>query len=181
MIRKEPRTGFETEFGIDLSSKNLNVVRGIEVSLEIEKRGREFYAHNARKIQNIGIKRFIEFLAREEDKHISLLKELKHSLVGGGIWIEAGENKKTLHSVLERLRVFKATAGRDVREAGDVTVILNALKTEKDLVEFYEKFAHHVKDSGGKKFFLKLADWERTHYQLLDGIYDSITFFRMQT
>jgi rubrerythrin len=60
-------------------------------------------------------------------------------------------------------------------------VLLYALKTEKDLVEFYEKFAHNIKDSKGKAFFLKLADWERTHYQLIEGIYDSITFFRMQS
>ena len=86
-----------------------------------------------------------------------------------------------VHRILEDLRVFKGKAGRDIRNAGDVAVLLNAMKTEKDLVEFYEKFSHNIKDMNGKKFFLKLADWERTHYQLLEGIYESITFFRMQS
>ncbi len=181
MQGKDEKTAFEREFRIDLTSKNLNVSRGIEISLKVERKGRSFYARNAKKIQNIEIKRFIEFLAGEEDKHIALLKELKESLKKWRTWIDASENPKILHRVLEDLRVFKGKTGREVREAGDVTIVLNALKTEKDLIEFYEKFARHIKDSGGKRFFLRLADWERTHYQLLEGIYESITFFRMQT
>ena len=180
-MQKKEKTAFEKEFSIDLSSKDLNVSRGIEIALEVETRGREFYSRNARKIQNIEIKRFIEFLAGEEAKHIALIRELKESLKKRCTWIEAYESPKVMRSVLEDLRVFRGKAGKDVREAGDVTIILNALKTEKDLVEFYEKFAQHIKDRGGKNFFLRLADWERTHYQLLDGIYKSITFFRMQT
>jgi rubrerythrin len=175
------RTEFEQKFEIDLDSQNLDVSKGIEISLMIENEGRAFYAHNARKIQNIEIKRFIEFLAGEEDKHITLLKKLRESLQKRGAWIDASEDPDIMKTILENLRVFKAKAGKEVRKTGDVTVILNAMKTEKDLVEFYEKFAHHIKDRGGKTFFLKLADWERTHYQLLEGIYDSITFFRMQT
>ncbi len=174
-------TAFEKEFGINLSAKNLDVSRGIEISLKVESDGRAFYASNARKIQNIEIKRFIEFLAGEEDKHISILKELRESLEKRGAWTDASEDPCILKKTLEDLRVFKGKAGKEVRDAGDVAVILNAMKTEKDLVEFYEKFAHNIKDHGGKKFFLRLADWERTHYQLLEGIYESITFFRMQT
>ena len=147
----------------------------------VEEEGREFYATNARKIQNMEIKRFIEFLAGEEDKHIALLKELKKSLEERNSWIDASEDRKTLHKILDDLRVFKAKAGAEIRDAADVTVLLNALKTEKDLVEFYEKFSHHIEDREGKKFFLRLADWERTHYQLLEGIYENVTFFRMQT
>jgi rubrerythrin len=181
MKKGSEKTAFEREFRIDLTAKNLNVSRGIEISLRVERRGQSFYARNARKIQNIEIKRFIEFLASEEGRHITLLKELKESLKKRGAWIDASEDPKILHGVLEDLRVFKGKTGSDVREAGDVTIVLNALKTEKDLIEFYEKFAHHIKNRGGKRFFLRLADWERTHYQLLEGIYESITFFRMQS
>jgi rubrerythrin len=181
MPGKSEKTAFEREYRIDLTAKNLNVSRGIDIALKIERKGRAFYAGNAKLIQNIEIKRFIEFLAGEEDKHITLLQEVKVSLKKGGIWLDATESSRILRNILEDLRVFKGKAGKEVREAGDVTVILNALKTEKDLVEFYEKFAHHIKDPGGRMFFFKLADWERTHYQLLAGIYNSITFFRMET
>ncbi len=180
-MAKDKKTAFEKEFNINLDSENLDISRGIDISLNVEKEGKAFYVDNAKKIQNIEIKRFIEFLASEETKHITLLEDLRGSLEKKGIWIDASENPEILQKILDDLRVFKAKAGQDVREAGDVTILLNALKTEKDLVEFYEKFAHHIKDSEGKKFFLKLADWERTHYQLLEGIYESITFFRMQT
>jgi rubrerythrin len=181
MPERREKTAFEREYGIDLTAKNLNIGRGIDIALKVERRGRAFYARNAKSIQNIEIKRFIEFLAGEEDKHISLISDLRASLKKRGVWLDAAENPKILRRVLEDLRVFKAKAGREVREAGDITVILNALKTEKDLIEFYEKFAHHIKDPDGRKFFFKLSDWERTHYQLLEGIYDSITFFRMET
>jgi erythrin-vacuolar iron transport family protein len=127
------------------------------------------------------IKRFIEFLAGEERKHIALLRDLRESLKSKGAWIAVSEDPKVVQNILEDLRIFKGKPSQEVRETADVAVLLEALKTEKDLVEFYEKFANSMRDSGGKKFFLKLADWERTHYQLLEGIYDSITFFRMQT
>ncbi len=181
MQERDERTAFEREFRINLAAKNLNVSKGIDVSLRFERRGREFYAHSARKIQNIEIKRFIEFLAGEEDRHIALLNELSESLRKGGGWTDASEDSKTLRSVLEDIRAFKGKTGKDIREAGDVTIIINALRTEKDMVEFYEKFAHNIRDRGGKKFFLRLADWERTHYQLLKDIYESITFFRMKS
>ena len=177
----ENLTDFEREFGLDLSEKNFDVAKGIDVSLKVEEEGQRFYANNAKKIQNMEIKRFVEFLAAEEGKHISLLRQLKKSLQERNSWIEASEDPKILNKILEDLRAFKAKAGRDVRQADDVTILLIALKTEKDLVEFYEKFAHKLNDPAGKKFFLKLADWERTHYQLLEGIYESITFFRMET
>jgi rubrerythrin len=180
-MMKEDRTAFEKEFSIDLADRNLDVSKGIEISLKVEIEGRQFYAHNAKAIQNIDIKRFIEFLAGEEDKHIAILREVKESLKTRGAWVDFHEDRKTLSKVLEDLRVFKGKAGSEIRSAEDVTVLLYALKTEKDLVEFYEKFAHNIKDSKGKAFFLKLADWERTHYQLIEGIYDSITFFRMQS
>lgn len=181
MTREEKKTAFEEEFNIDLTSSNLDVARGIEISLRVEEEGQKFYAENAKKIQNMEIKRFIEFLAGEEGKHIDLLGELRGSLKQRGAWTDASENPKVVQKILDDLRVFKAKADEDVRESADVAILLEAMKTEKDFVEFYEKFAHHIKDPGGKKFFLKLADWERTHYQLLDGIYESITFFRMQT
>jgi rubrerythrin len=181
MTENQELTGFEKEFGINLSAKNLDVNRGIDIALKVEKDGFRFFTDNAKKIQNIEIKRFIEFLAGEEMKHIAILKELKVSLKKRQAWVDVAEDPNILNKILEDLRVFKGKAGREIREAGDVTILLNALKIEKDLVEYYEKFAHNVKDSGGKKFFLKLADWERTHYQLLEGIYESITFFRMQS
>lgn len=180
-MAEKTKTAFEEEFGIDLASKNLDVSKGVEISLKVEEEGQRFYAENARRIQNIEIKRFIEFLAGEETKHISLLKELQGSLRTRGAWIDASESQKTLRKILDDLRVFKAKVGNKIRETADVAVLLEALRTEKDLVEFYEKFAHNIKDQDGRKFFLKLADWERTHYQLLEGIYESITFFRMQT
>jgi rubrerythrin len=181
MPKRADKTAFEKKFGISLSSGNIDIKRGISISLEIEGEGKKFYVRNARKIQNIEIKRFIEFLAHEEGKHIEILKELRSSIMKNGAWIDASENPKILQKILDDLRVFKAKSGEDVRETGDVAILLDALKTEKDMVEFYEKFSRYVRDPGGKKFFLKLADWERTHYQLLEGIYNSITFFRMKT
>lgn len=179
MQKGSEKTAIEREFRIGLGAKNLNIPRGIEVSLKVERRGRDFYLLSARKIQNIEIKRFIEFLAAEEGRHISLLKKLRESLRKRDAWIDASEDPRIMRGVLEDLRMFRGKAGRDVREAGDVTVLINALKIEKDMIEFYEKFARHIRDRGGKRFFLKLADWERTHYQLLSSIYESITFFRM--
>jgi rubrerythrin len=98
-MMKEDRTAFEKEFSIDLADRNLDVSKGIEISLKVEIEGRQFYAHNAKAIQNIDIKRFIEFLAGEEDKHIAILREVKESLKTRGAWVDFHEDRKTLSKV----------------------------------------------------------------------------------
>ena len=52
---------------------------------------------------------------------------------------------------------------------------------EKKTRDFYLKFANNVKTPQGRAFFLSLADWEKTHYEMLSGLYNAESYVRLET
>jgi rubrerythrin len=171
MIRMEP-TQFEKEFGIDLSSPKLDVIRGIEVGIEIEKRGIEFYSEQAGKPRHAPVRSFFEFMAGQEREHARMLSELKDSLKERNEWTD-----------LKSGSADAKNAGRFFVKGkfSELDSILSAMKTEKATSDFYSRFSENLREKKGKEFFRKLAEWERRHYDMLNSIFEQSTEFRMET
>lgn len=51
-----------------------------------------------------------------------------------------------------------------------------AMRMEKDAKDFYEYHAQNVKNESTKKLFLELAETEKTHYDTLSKLYDSLGY-----
>ncbi len=153
------KTKFEMEFGIDFSSPNLDVINGIDIGIKIEQKGLEFYSEQARKSPHEAIKMFFEFMAKQEDEHLKLLSELKKSLTEKKQWID-----------LEYERPKKPDEFFRKGGESELNAMLAAMETEKETANFYTRFAHAVGDEKGRDFFMKLAEWEQTHYNMLNAI-----------
>jgi rubrerythrin len=163
-------TRFEKEFGIDLSSPNPNVIRGIDIGIEIEKRGIQFYSEQAQRIQNTIIKDLFEFLAEQERDHLNTLSGLKNSLIEKKQWID-----------IEHEQIRKPKELFEEGESSEMDVILTAMRTEKDTSDFYMRMSQIMDDDKGKKFFMKLAEWENIHYDTLNAIFEQSNEFRMES
>jgi len=173
---------FEEEFGIDFSSPNFHISNAVDIAIRVEQKGKDFYAQNVDKVVNQSIRPFLEFLSREEDKHLEMLTNVRKSLEESEKWIEPLDNRQDTEKILSDLHAFKGRdVSKEVRNANDLTIITTGMEMEKKLMDFYSRFADRITDQEGKKFFGALAAWERTHLELLQSIEETTDTFRMQS
>ena len=158
-------TKFEQEFDVDLDGPNLDVVKAVEAGIAIEKRGEEYYFSSAKRVSNEEIRRFLEFLGKQETEHYEILNRLKQSLQESGNWIETDEK-------LEHPEIFQK-GNPDIKEGSeDLEILMHALEVEKQTRDYYQKFAENIDDQTGKHFFEKLADFEQGHADMIKEMMD---------
>jgi rubrerythrin len=172
----DERTQFEKDFKIDLSRKNFNILRAVEVGMKIEKMGKQFYELNAKKLDP-ETRAFFEFLAKEELKHLNLLKKLRVRLLEKAGWFDLKEDRE-VYKWLDRVDAFKKKLSK---KSTGVEPIILSIENEKKTRDYYQRLADNLEDPEGKEFFLALARWEATHFELLSGILEAETEFRMQS
>jgi len=159
-------TKFEQEFSVDLDSPNLDVVKAVEVGIEIEQRGEKYYFEGAEKVSDEELKRFLMFLGKQEIEHFEILNRLKQSLQEKQQWIETTDK-------LEKPEIFQKGKEPVIKEGSeDLEILMHALEVEKQTRDYYRKFAENIDDATGKHFFEKLADFEQGHADLIQAMID---------
>jgi rubrerythrin len=159
---------------LDEINEDLNNIESIEeaidMAISLEQQGREFYLEKASQIKNPGVKDMYEYLADEEKKHEQYLQQFKKD--------------KQVSPVVEEEKApdFKVSFSSEFDDRLDeIGVLLGALRLERKSEDFYKQLAEMTGDMEQKQFFKNIASVERGHYELIDGILDSATGFRMQT
>ncbi len=166
-------SNFEKRFETALGKSDF-VSEGILVALDFEKESEEFYSNAAKRTTDAGAKSLFEFLATEEARHFAALEELKKSLQSRGKWI-APPNAPRIKSP----DIFKLkTADPEALNAGEHTEVLSALHAEKEAQYYYARLADKTEDQEGKRFFFKMAEFEKAHAQLLDGLFEQMLFVK---
>jgi rubrerythrin len=162
------KTEFEQEYGIDLDSPDVNVVKAVEVGIAIEKRGEDFYFGHAERLQSMNpeLAEFLKFLGNQEVLHHGMLTELKKSLQEKKQWMEPDEK-------LREPEIFSKGNPAVKEGSDDLEILMEALKVEKDTRDYYRKFSEEIGESEGKQFFKALADFEQTHVDMIDGIIEA--------
>ncbi|MDD5317274.1 MAG: ferritin family protein [Candidatus ainarchaeum sp.] len=148
---------FEEFFG----SGAVDVGKGINIAISLEKRGMEYYASNARNAGSTEGATLFRFLEGEERKHLKSLQEL--ALARGG---ESAGWADALAASAPGL--FRLERGRGGGARADI--LGAAMETEKASIEFYSKFAERIEAPEGKRFFRALAGFEETHLALLSAL-----------
>ncbi len=159
-------TKFEQEFHVDLDAPNLDVVKAVDAGMEIEKRGTDYYFDSAKKVSDEELKRFLEFLGKQEIEHYNILNKLKQSLQETGKWMETTES-------LEKPQIFQKGKTPNITEGSeDLEALMHALGVENETRDYYRKFAENIDDPTGKHFFEKLADFEQGHADMIQAMMD---------
>jgi len=171
------KTGFEKDFGIDLSTGSSGIEKAIEMGINIEEAGRKFYMEKAAQANIPQVQHHLKRLAEDEIMHTKILQELKESLMGKGEWIGVKELPDTKKR-LEELAAFKPGKGPKVEDTSSAIEVLNeALKLEDRVSKFYRGLADELKTDKGQAFFQKLADWEQGHYKLIKKLIEVVHGF----
>jgi len=164
-------TEFEEKMNIFIKEKNPDVSQGVDIGIKIEKMGIDFYTKSAEKAGE-DVRHVFTFLAKQETQHLSLLKELKNSLIENDRWKEPGAMK----SCGRIPKIFSKSKKYDY----EISAMLHALEAERLSKKFYSNFAKKIKNPDGKRFFEKMAEFEEKHLELIKAILDSENF-RMQS
>ncbi|MFP4654548.1 MAG: ferritin family protein [Methanohalobium sp.] len=158
---------------LDEIDKDLNKIESIEEAIDmaitLEQQGREFYLDMASKIKNPGVKDMYRYLADEEKKHEEYLTQFKNDM-------------SPVLEEEEDLPDFKVSFSSEFDDRLDeIGVLLGALRLERKSEDLYKKLAEMTGDMEQKHFFEKIASVERGHYEIIEGLLDTSTGFRMQT
>lgn len=140
-----------------------------EFAMKMEKDGEGYYRELATKTKDAGLKTIFTMLADAEVIHHAVLKKLK----------ERGEVKVSHTKILSRVKnIFEKM--KEEEKDTDIAVTQTELykkarQIEEDSRDFYLKQASEVKDQDQKEIFHKIADEEKKHYFILEGIVDFVS------
>jgi len=149
---------------------NLNTIEeAVEMAISLEDQGRDFYLEKAEATKEVAIREMFEFLAEEEIKHAEYL----HNFL----------KENNMEIMVSEMPGFRKTLSEEFsgERMEEVGILLAALRFERKSENFYAVLAKRTDDPEQKEFFEKLSMVERGHYELIDGLLEESTQFRMQT
>lgn len=149
-----------------LKSKDLNIVRGLNIAIELEIKSRNYYQTKSIEMKNLNGKIILDFLANEELSHLKALERVKRNLEASNKWIEI---KGISPREMGKPRLFegKQTEPRIKGTSSDRDILLAAMSAERKSEEYYRRMSEKIKDVKGKGFFETLAKFERRHYETI--------------
>jgi rubrerythrin len=140
-----------------------------EFAMKMEKDGENYYRELATKTADTGLKTIFTMLADAEVFHQAVFKKMKEN-----------EKVKVAHTkILSRVKnIFEKM--KEEEKDTDIAVTETELykkarEIEKDSRDFYLKQAAEVKEPEQKEIFHKIADEEKKHYFILEGITDFVS------
>jgi len=156
---------FEEFFG----SGTIDVIKGIDIAIKLEKDSIEYYSKKEKKMKSKDAAGLIRFIGKEEATHLAQLENLRDNLTRNRPWITADKLGKPHATEIYGERNLPAIS----EDSGDVSILLGAARAEEEARSFYEQFSRRIGDEKGKAFFKRLAEFEKSHYELFDGILKS--------
>jgi rubrerythrin len=138
-----------------------------EYAMQMELDGKAFYEENAARIGNPELKKILEELAADEQKHYNIFKAMRD---GKSVQYAESDNTTILASVKNVFETLKAE-NQDFSFPPDARNIwIEAREIEKKSETFYREKAGEV-DSDEKKHLLnKIADEEHKHWVTLENV-----------
>jgi len=132
-----------------------------EFAMQMERDGETFYRELAAQ-SSTGVKRILTMLAEDEVKHYGVVRDMAQEAIP----------EMTESSVLADARnVFAGMKGTALNLEGEqVELYRKAQDIERRSQAFYEEKAQQVSVLAHKTLLLKIAEEEKRHYYLLDGI-----------
>ncbi len=148
----------------------------VEIGIEIEKNGRDFYNSVLKLSKNSKAKEVFEFLAAEEEKHVArfeaMLSQVKKYEPSESY---PGEYFAYLKALSEGYVFTKKDKGAEVAKnvKADKEAVELGISFEKDSILFYYEMKRFVLE-GEQKVVGKLLEEEQAHLEKLTGLKKSL-------
>lgn len=149
----------------------------VAIAIDFEDRTRTFYQGLQERVTNKHLVNLLEFLASEEMTHADHLRSFGKTQDSSAVPDDAqAAFKRKVEDVMVMV------SGEVEPTAEQIQVLLGAMRVERQAEDLYRELARRFAgDTEIAAFFDLLAAFERTHYDLLDGIVVQVDDFRMQS
>jgi len=138
-----------------------------EFAIQMECEGQEYYKELADKTSHTGLKNILNMLADDEIKHQQAIESIR---VTSCVMSETQALDKA-KNVFRQMKEF----GGDVELSGDEEKLYqHAMDLELKSSAFYKDRADQVEKPEQKSLFIKLADEENKHYQIMSNLVDFV-------
>ena len=149
----------------------------LDVAIQTEKDGREFYKRAAENTTDGGGKVLFTSLADDELEHLGLLESQRQALAKEGHWQPGSDAEwRERPARVEGAPVFSRAALAENVNAytSDLSALRMAFLIEKDAVAFYTKAAANTEDPGTKEMYQRLVEMEKEHQRILEEEYEAL-------
>ncbi len=151
------------------TSGSIDVMKGVEVGIELEKKSIAFYGEKSAKLENKAAAGLLKFIESEEVNHLKQLEKLKQNLAKKKGWVSAEKLGKP-----QGPKLYSNGVEPKIEEgSGDFSILLAASRAEAEARDFYEELSQKITDKEGSIFFKRLSEFEQTHYDLFNGILEA--------
>ena len=154
-------------------NKTLDIIKG---AILLEYRGKALYESVARTTKVDAVKELFEFLLKEEEAHIDILKkQFTH------VHKKEGFDLENIVQVQASSKVLSDKIINGISGAGyEAAVISAALEFEKNAVKYYSDHSARAGSEEEKTLYNWLAEWEKGHMTMLaeldNGIKEQIWY-----
>jgi rubrerythrin len=153
-------------------NEHIDILRN---AIQMELYGEDYFQKMSDWAKHPNTKSMFISLARQERRHIDVLREELTSIEGGGDWVSPSSVKSGSNSAANE-KVFGAEVGGGSEidpKAGELEAIRLAMEVEKRSIDYYRKAGAQVTGSNAKKVFSWLVGEEAGHLTILTAEYDN--------
>ena len=152
---------------------NNNLLNALRTAIEIEDNGLITYLKFARQTKNETGKNMFIQMAIDEHEHRIFLENQLNKISEGDNWEIMEIPKSEIEKIAPAIRK-KGQKTKDKANLSEIDALNTALDLERKSANFYREMAESIDKTEVKDFFLRLAEWEDSHYEIVQSELDAI-------
>jgi rubrerythrin len=145
----------------------------LKTAILLEHRGRAFYLTAAKETQSEAVRQFFTMMAEEENEHVEFLSRqfaeyAKNGRFKENAFTNPANDEATTMILSDKIK-------KEISAAGfEAAAISAAIDFENRAIQVYQGRANASTDPNEKEMYQTLADWERTHFDMLHRIDEAL-------
>lgn len=156
-----------------MSNPKSNTMKILKTAIEIEDNGILTFLTYARQTKDATGKNMFIRLAIDEHEHRRILEKQLNQLMEGKPWQSVEIPKSEIEKVAPKIRE-KQQRTRGETGLQEIDALNTALDLERNAVKYFKEQAAIVDEPAAKDLFLRLAEWEEAHFDIIQAELDSI-------
>lgn len=148
-------------------------VKALKTAIEIEDNGLLNFLKFARQTKDTTGKNMFIRLALDEHEHRRIIEKQLNNLMEGKPLIKIEIPKSEIEQVAPTIRE-KQQKTRGESGLLEIDALNTALDLERKAAKFFREQANLVDDPEAKGMFIRLAEWEDAHFDIIQAELDSI-------